>query len=147
MWTNVMRLGAGNHGPTAAARSFTVAVMALATFAQFASLSHEMTVRHFRCAEHGELTHVVALAGELAAAPAAETGGAALRAPGGEAADAHEHCSVAFTVEGRGVTPAAGDVTGTVALPPAVLPAPDPLAAGGRAFVLASAPKTSPPRA
>jgi hypothetical protein len=140
-----MRLRAGNHGATAAAKSFTIAVMALATFAQLASLSHEMTVRHFRCAEHGELTHVVALAGDLAA-PTAETRGAAVRAHDAEG-DGHEHCSVAFTVEGRSVTASAGDVTGTVALPPAVVPARDPLAVGGRVFVLLSAPKTSPPRA
>jgi hypothetical protein len=54
---------------------------------------------------------------------------------------------VAFTVEGRSATASAGDVTGTVAPPPAILPQPDPLAAGGRAFVLLSAPKTSPPSA
>ncbi len=58
-----MRLRAGNHRASAATKAFTVAVMAAATFAQLLAISHEMTVRHFRCAEHGELTHVAAMVG------------------------------------------------------------------------------------
>src|SRR3984957_1047640 len=60
-----MRLGAANHGSSAAAKSLVVAVMAAATLAQFFALSHEVTVQHFRCAEHGELTHVAPLAIDL----------------------------------------------------------------------------------
>ena len=40
--------------------------MAAAIFAQLLSISHEMTVRHFRCAEHGELTHVAAMVASAA---------------------------------------------------------------------------------
>jgi hypothetical protein len=143
-----MRLRGGNHRASAAARTFTVAVMAAAIFAQLLSLSHEMTVRHFRCAEHGELTHVASVA--LTDAPAAaETGRAhpAARAPEREAGDVHEHCGVAFTVEGSSCTPSPGGAVGTVQAPAAARPAPSLAAPTGRAFVLASAPKTSPPLA
>ena len=140
-----MRLRASNHGATAAARTFTVAVMAAAIFAQLLSLSHEMTVRHFRCAEHGELTHVVALASTPAEAPSARTN-VALRAPEREA-DAHEHCGVAFTVEGSSCSPSPGVAIGSVAPPPAARPLPARVVPRGRPFVLSSAPKTSPPSA
>jgi hypothetical protein len=141
-----MRLRAGNHRASAAAKAFTVAVMAAATLAQLSSIAHEMTVRHFRCAEHGELTHLAALATSPEAVPARRSTDA-LRAPEGETADAHEHCGVAFTVEGSSCTPSAGSVIGTVAPAPAVRPLPALVIPGGRAVVLASAPKTSPPTA
>ena len=99
-----MRLRAGNHGATASAKAFTVAVMAAATLAQLFSISHEMTVRHFRCAEHGELTHVAALAPGTLGIPVRRANDA-LRAQGNETADAHEHCGVAFTIEGSSCTP------------------------------------------
>jgi hypothetical protein len=140
-----MRLRAGNHGASAAAKSFTVAVMAAAMVAQLLSISHEMTVRHYRCAEHGELTHVAAIT-----APAelpAQRADDALRARDTETTDAHEHCGVTFTVEGSSCTPSIGDAIS--AAPPAQGLGPAPLAVSwrGRALVLASAPKTSPPSA
>ncbi|HEY4392512.1 MAG TPA: hypothetical protein VGP64_00540 [Polyangia bacterium] len=143
-----MRRRGGNHRASAAAKTFTVAVMAAALFAQLLSLSHEMTVRHFRCAEHGELTHIVVLApaGAFAEVPTRAMN-AACRAPEREGGDAHEHCGVAFTVEGSSCTPSAGGAIGTVAPVPAVHPTPALVVAGGRAVVLASAPKTSPPSA
>ncbi len=140
-----MRLRGGNHTASPAARAFTIAVMAAATFAQLLSLSHEMTVRHFRCAEHGELTHVAALAGTRVELPSRRTE-PALRPRDAEGADAHEHCGVAFTVEGSSCAPSTGGAIGAVA-PPAPIPAPSTIAFHGRAFVLASAPKTSPPSA
>ena len=97
-----MRLRAGNHRASAAVRSLTVAVMAAAMVAQLLSISHEMTVRHFRCSEHGELTHVAAMVAAPAEAPSRRTNDA-FRARNSETADAHEHCGVAFTVEGRSV--------------------------------------------
>src|SRR5690242_17159040 len=118
-----MRLRGGNHGATAAARTFTVAVMAAAIFAQLLSLSHEMTVRHFRCAEHGELTHLTSLAAEAPPGTPAPTI-AAIRAPAREVASAHEHCGVAFTVEGSSCTTSGGGAIGKVAVSPALRPAP-----------------------
>lgn len=144
-----MRLGGGNHRASAAVRTFTVGVMAAAIFAQLLSLSHEMTVRHFRCAEHGELTHVAALAsaggGSEEGATARTT--SAVRAPEREVAGAHEHCGVAFTVEGSSCTPSAGGAVGRIAAAPPVRPTSTLVVPLGRAGVLASAPKTSPPAA
>ncbi len=141
-----MRLRAGNHRASAAARSLTVAVMAAAMVAQLLSISHEMTVRHFRCAEHGELTHVAAMVATQAEAPSQRTNDA-FRARDAESVDAHEHCGVTFTVEGSSCTPSIGSVTSAAPPSPAPRPAPSAISWRGRAFVLASAPKTSPPSA
>jgi hypothetical protein len=139
-----MRLRAGRHGFSTGARAFTLAVVVAASLAQFASLAHEMTVRHFRCAEHGELTHVAATMGE--AAVAAPVTGDSIRAHDADRADAHEHCGVLFTLGSTASVPAPA-VSGQVAAPPpAATPAAPPLASG-REVALAAAPKTSPPRA
>jgi hypothetical protein len=141
-----MRLRAGNHRASAAAKSLTVAVMAAAMAAQLMSISHEMTVRHFRCAEHGELTHVAA----MVAAPAelrSQRTNDALRARDADSVDEHEHCGVAFTIEGSSCTPSTGGESTLAPPPPAPRPAPSAVSWHERAFVLASAPKTSPPSA
>jgi hypothetical protein len=140
-----MRLRAGNHGFSTVARAFTVAVIVTASLAQLASLSHEMTVRHFRCAEHGELTHVATIA-MTGVAPPSRTGGPALRAEVAGRADAHEHCSVAFTVQGSAPAPSPV-VSGAVAAPPPIVTPVAPRLERGRTVALAAAPKTSPPRA
>ena len=142
-----MRLRAKHHGFSTAARALTVLAVVVASLGQFTSLAHEMTVRHFRCAEHGELTHVAA-AGSASADAAGRSGAAndALRGAATSAVDAHEHCGLAFTIEGSAPAPSAC-VSGRLAPPP---PAPAPAAPrlqGGRAVALAAAPKTSPPRA
>jgi hypothetical protein len=143
-----MRLRAGNHGATAAAKAFTIAVMAAATVAQLLSISHEMTVRHFRCAEHGELTHVAVLMGPAANLPAHDTRDIdAIRARDAEATDTHEHCGVTLTVEGTSYTTPIGSAIGAVPPSAALRPAPSSVSWHARAFVLASAPKTSPPSA
>ncbi len=138
-----MRLRAGNHGASAAAKSFTVAVMAAAMAAQLLSISHEMTVRHFRCAEHGELTHVAVSGG----ADTHRAGCAHLAVNRGDAGTpaGHEHCDFTFIVQGSAQTPAVH--TTVRILPPSVLATRPALVlpAPGRAFLLASAPKTSPP--
>ena len=141
-----MRLRAGNHRATAATKSFTVAVMAAAMFAQLLSISHEMTVQHIRCAEHGELTHVVAMVATPAELPSQRTNDA-FRTRDAETADAHEHCGVAFTVEGSSCTPSVGGATAAAPPSPALRPVAATLSSNGRAGVLASAPKTSPPSA
>lgn len=138
-----MRLRAGKTGFSTAARAFTLAVIAAASLAQFAALAHEMTVRHFRCAEHGELTHVASGGGDLGVA-AVETG-RALRSHEADRADAHEHCSVAVTVTTARALSAPA-VSGELAPPPpAAVPA-SPRLERGRDVALAAAPKTSPPR-
>src|SRR3954470_15553492 len=151
-----MRLRAGNHRATTATRSFTVALMAAAMVAQLLSISHEMTVRHFRCAEHGELTHVAALsaaAAELSGqdapddAPDRRATNEALRGGDAEAADAHEHCGVTFTVQGSSCITSIGGAVGAVPSLPTLRPAPSSVSWQALAFILASSPKTSPPSA
>ena len=114
--------------------------------AQLLSISHEMTVRHYRCAEHGELTHVAAMVAPPAEAPSQRTNDA-FRAGDAESVDAHEHCGVTFTVEGSSCTPSIGSVSSAAPPAPAPRPAPSTVSWHERAFVLASAPKTSPPSA
>ena len=143
-----MRLRGGNHRASAAAKSLTVAVMAAAMAAQLLSISHEMTVRHFRCAEHGELTHVAVMVGALAEAPSrSHSKEDAFRAGDAETGDAHEHCGVTFTVEGSSCTPSIGSVSSVAPPAPTPRPAPSTVSWRERAFVLTSAPKTSPPSA
>jgi hypothetical protein len=141
-----MRRRAGNHTFSTGTKSIAVFVTAAATLAQFFALSHEVTVRHFRCAEHGELTHVAATAIDL---PSVEPRRAvdAIRTQVAETADAHEHCATAFTIE-TGSAPPVVRVPVRFTPPPSVSRAEPVVAAGlGRAFILASAPKTSPPSA
>lgn len=141
-----MRRRAGNHRLSTAAKSLAVVVMAAATLAQFFALSHEVTVRHFRCAEHGELTHVAGMA--IDAPPnGPRREGAAIGGQAADTADAHEHCATAFTVE-SGSAPPIVRVPVRFTPPPSVSRAAAIVAPRlGRAFVLASAPKTSPPSA
>ena len=124
------------------AKSFSVAMTLVATLAQFFALAHEMTVRHFRCAEHGELTHVAATSVESPLPMRGPTD--ALRRGEFDAPDRHEHCAAAFTIQGGSSLPVAGDAAHLAPSPqdrrPPVLPP-----ARSRAFVLANAPKTSPP--
>ena len=140
------RLRGRNHRSSSSAQSFAVAMTLVATVAQFFALSHEVTVRHFRCAEHGELTHVAAMVAPAAELPA-QRADDAFRARDTEATDAHEHCGVTFTVEGSSCTPSIGSVSSAAPPAPAPRPAPSTVSWHERAFVLASAPKTSPPSA
>lgn len=141
-----MRRCAGNHSLSTRAKSLAVLVMAVSTLAQFLALSHEVKVRHFRCAEHGELTHLIATASDL---PPLEPrrGGNAIRTQLPETVDAHEHCATAFTVEGSAAAPVIRVAARFT--PPSSVSNLTPVIAPqlGRPFVLASAPKTSPPSA
>ncbi len=141
-----MRRRAGNHSFSTATKSIAVVVTAAATLAQFFALSHEVTVRHFRCAEHGELTHVAPTAIDLSSVEPRRAVDV-IRTQVAETADAHEHCATAFTVEGSAAAPVVR-VPVRFTPPPSVSRAKPVVAAGlGRAFILASAPKTSPPSA
>ena len=140
-----MRPSAGNHGLSASAKSIAVLTLAAVTFAQFLALSHEMTVRHFRCPEHGELTHVATAIDRPAVEP--RRAADALGAQVCETVDAHEHCATAFTVEGASAAPVVRVPVRFT--PPPVVRRSAPVVAArlGRAVILASAPKTSPPSA
>ncbi len=135
---------AGHHGFSAAARVFTLAVIAAMWLAQFGSLSHELTVRHVRCAEHGELTHVpISAAAPVTTHPMSR--GPAVEGRPGDSVDAHEHCGLAFTLEGNATAPVP-DICGVLPPPPPVPAPPAPRLRSGRTVALSAAPKTSPPR-
>lgn len=112
--------------------------------APIASSWHELTVRHVRCAEHGELTHVRASHG-LTPAPA--RGDAAAEGQATELADGHDHCSNDCLVRDRLHVSVIRTLV-RFTPPPAVARQVREIAVSpGRAFVLSSAPKTSPPSA
>ena len=126
------------------ARLFAAVLSAALGFAQFSSAWHEATVRHVRCAEHGELTDVAA-ASPQATVPA--NARATIESSAGVTSAGHDHCSlvVAFrrNADVQVVRVAKHFETLSLALRPASDLAPRP----GRAFILACAPKTSPPAA
>jgi hypothetical protein len=125
-------------------RLLVVVLVATIGFAPIASSRHELTVRHVVCAEHGELTHVRTTA---AATTAATQKTASIVKEDGDVADSHEHCTNGFLVRGRlHVSVVRTAIRYTP--PPAVTREVREIAVNpGRAFVLASAPKTSPPSA
>jgi hypothetical protein len=119
----------------------TAAVMVVALGGQILAVSHEATVRHFRCAEHGELTHVAA---DRPQAASSRTD-ASVGSDEAQAFDGHEHCSAAFTLR-DGARPPVIQVVARYTPPPmAVRLTTITVEQPGRLFVLASAPKTSPP--
>lgn len=124
------------------AKLLAVALVALIGVAPISTSWHELTVRHVVCAEHGELTHV----------PASPAGGVTPRrdfsaAEGQpvETPDGHEHCASGFIVRGRVCLTVVRSVVRYTPPPVVVRDDGAPLACPGRSFVLASAPKTSPP--
>ena len=121
-------------------------LLVVAAVAPFAASWHEASVQHVRCAEHGELTHVaVNTASQAAMSRRAGTARVALSGGNAGVPASHDHCEFAFVVQSSAQPPVVHTTVRT--LPPSVvatrpalvLPAP------GRAFLLASAPKTSPP--
>lgn len=125
-----------------AARLLAAVAVATVAFAQFATSWHETTVQHLVCAEHGELTHVPSIP---TGAPTRALRRSGIHPADPETVDTHEHCGFLFAPESSTPSPVVRvavkfEPPPTVAQTPAA-PAPDP----GRAFVLASAPKTSPP--
>jgi hypothetical protein len=130
------------HRVSSSAKSLAVAMTLVATVAQFFALSHEVTVRHFRCVEHGELTHVASTSGESLLPVPRPTD--ALRREETDAPDGHEHCAAAFTIQGGSSLRFVGGAA-RLAPPPQDRPPPVLPLVRDRVFVLASAPKTSPP--
>lgn len=124
-------------------RAFASAVAVAAILGQFFALSHEIAVRHVRCAEHGELTHVPLA---FAAASAKLPGFTVVRADEEGGAGEHDHCVTALTLQ-TGVASPALPASAKAAPPLASLPPERAAPPRRRAFLLAAAPKTSPPRA
>jgi hypothetical protein len=128
-----------------AARWLALAVLVMAGGTQLAASWHEMAVRHVRCAAHGELTHV-RVAAQAATSDrrheALPTTAGPLESGTG---DAHEHCAVALIVQTGIRAPSAPVATRHSPPPAATHLTPIAQPCPGRAVVLASAPKTSPP--
>ena len=126
--------------------ALALVAMATALAGQFVAMSHEMAVRHFRCAEHGDLTHVATAA--LDAVELREAAkGAAIGSEDVLAREGHEHCLVTFTVSNGAPVPVVLTVARYAPPPAAFRAIPTITRLPGRAFVLASDPKTSPPSA
>jgi hypothetical protein len=130
-----------------AARLFAAALIAVVGFSQLSASWHEASVRHVQCAEHGEAIDV-GIVSDLGPSPTRHSA----TSTGLEGADStdttlHEHCSVLLVF--RGSTRAQLVIQAIRFAPPPVVvrPASEPTRRSGRAFVLASAPKTSPPAA
>jgi hypothetical protein len=125
-------------------RVLVIALIALVASRSVASSQHELTVRHVRCAEHDELTHVQAAEG-AALEPRCES--ASVVGANAGTRVLHDHCWEGFIARGRllvshlfevtrlPATPSIGGVMSAVAI------------VEGQSFLLASAPKTSPPSA
>jgi hypothetical protein len=132
------------RGTSAAAQLLAVALVAIIAGSPIASSWHELTVRHERCAEHGELTHVPTSRG-LAGTEArtfASVGGVDLAA-----LDGHDHCAGGCIVRKK-IDVSVIRTPVRWAPPPSIARETRDLAPRpGRACVLASAPKTSPPSA
>ena len=131
-----------------AARLLAVALVAIVAAAPLARSFHEITVRHVRCAEHGELTHVhVAAATERDAASTRAASSSVAESRETDSIDGHEHCASAVVVRAR-LDVAIVRTPVRFEPPPAVVrEVPRASTRPGRTCVLASAPKTSPPSA
>ena len=132
-----------------AARLLVIGLIATIGTLPIVNSRHELTVRHVRCAEHGELTHVQSSQGvsvERAKAFSSVQAFASVQNEETDKVDGHDHCTSDFLVRGRLVVSVIRSLVRYTA-PPAVAREISETAAvtPGRAFVLASAPKTSPP--
>jgi len=123
-------------------RLLVVALIAIVTSSPVATLMHELTVRHVRCAEHDELTHVRASQG-VGAEPAQNV--TSMNGEGLLEGSRHEHCLEGALLRRQ---------LHSSIVRPLVRPAPprktslqlrEVARCPARSFVLASAPKTSPP--
>jgi hypothetical protein len=108
---------------------------------------HEATTRHVRCAEHGELVHAVATVAASAtpATSPADDHDSIVRDLAATTRHGHEHCLLTSTTrESRIELRSPAIVTDHIAISDATVAVPR-LAAGPRAGLYRTAPKTSPP--
>jgi hypothetical protein len=125
-----------------AARFLAFALIALTGVAPISSSWHELTVRHVVCAEHGELTDIPTSQG-TGVSP--NRSFSSVERQPTDALEGHEHCTSGFIVRGRAHLSVVRSFVRFTPPPSVVRDVGAPLTAPGRAFVLASAPKTSPP--
>jgi hypothetical protein len=125
-------------------RVLALVLVAVVGCAELSLHAHEIAAQHVRCAVHGELIHVPSGLGragtEAPSAMASATGSSS------GTFDEHEHCTLLFAAqEGAPPPPALRAVRFTPPPPPLVTAPAAPSLRPGRSYVLASAPKTSPP--
>jgi hypothetical protein len=130
-----------------AARLFVAALIVAVGFAQFSASWHEASVRHVQCAEHGEAIEI-GIVSDLGPSPtrhrAASTG---MEGADNTETTSHDHCSLVLAFRASARDQVLRQFTRFVPPTVVVRPASEPARRPGRTFVLASAPKTSPPTA
>jgi hypothetical protein len=133
-----------------ALRLFAAALVAVLGFAQLSASWHEASVRHVQCAEHGEAIDV-GVHSDLGASArrdhAESAAGTKIEGADSTEAASHDHCSVVFAFRASARTQLLRLATRLIPPPVVVRGTSEPAPRPGRAFVLASAPKTSPPSA
>jgi hypothetical protein len=144
MFARAKRHRSARHGASAPVRLLALAAMLVIGLGQFSIAWHEGSVQHVRCAEHGELTDVV-MAPDHGTSPIVVDHLAITSAPA--APVGHEHCDFVIAIQSNAQVPVVRTSV-RLALPPVAAPwGAEPAPLPGRVFVLASAPKTSPPAA
>jgi hypothetical protein len=128
-------------------RLFAAVLIAAFGFVQFSASWHEASVRHVRCAEHGEAIDV-GIVSDLGPSPARHRATSSGMAGADNAeTTSHDHCSVVLAFRASARAQLVRLAIRFTPPPIVVQPASEPARRPGRAFVLASAPKTSPPAA
>jgi hypothetical protein len=128
-------------------RLFAAALIAAMGLAQLSASWHEANVRHVQCAEHGEAIDV-GLVSDLGTPPGRHrVTGSGFEASDSAESTSHDHCTIVFAFRGSSRAQLVRLATRLVPPPVVVRPASEPARRPGRAVVLASAPKTSPPSA
>ena len=127
-----------------ALRLFTAVLLAAVGGAQFSSAWHEASIRHVQCTEHGEAIDLGVVA---SVASPVRDGAASAGMEGADSAEttSHDHCSLVLAFRASARARLVRLATRFEPPPVVVRPASEPTRRPGRAFVLASAPKTSPP--
>lgn len=128
-----------------AARLFAVALIVAMGVAQFLASWHEATVRHVRCAEHGEAIDVGAFSHPGSAPARHRATGTGMEGADSTETPSHDHCAIVFACRASARARLLRQTIRLLPPPVVVRPAIEPASRPGRAFVLASAPKTSPP--
>jgi len=128
-----------------AGRFFAAALVVAMGVAQYSASWHEASVRHVRCAEHGEAIDVGAFADPGTSPARHRAAGTGIESADSTETPSHHHCAIVLAC--RASARAQLVRTAMPLLPPPVVvrPVGEPVSRPGCVFVLASAPKTSPP--
>jgi hypothetical protein len=126
---------------------FAAVLIAAVGFVQLSAWLHEASVRHVQCAEHGQAIDVGIVSDTGPSATRHRATDTGMEGADNAEATSHDHCPVVFALRASARAQLVRLATRFVPPPIVVQPASEPAPRPGRAFVLASAPKTSPPAA